>query len=61
MQGARGEEGSDKSFLWGEQGERVLECWVLEHAYVCMCVCVHQKVLEKASEQCDCVCVCGYF
>lgn len=31
---------------------------VLEHAYVCMRACVHQKVLEKASEQCDCVC--GY-
>lgn len=61
MHDSRGEEGSDKSFPWREQGEGALE----RGDIVCVGACAfafaseRARVLRRASE--ECVCACGYF
>lgn len=65
MHDSRGEEGSDKSFPWREQGEGALECRdiVCIGAFACVCARVLRvftvEFCRKASE--ECVCACGYF
>lgn len=59
MHDSRGEEGSDKSFPWREQGEGALEHGDIVCVGACAFASERARVLRRASE--ECVCACGYF